>query len=58
MSNRRTHTPNSGTVKCNVCGIVAVSTPGKRHRRCSGQPGMPIRKKYDNLSSVVRGVWM
>jgi hypothetical protein len=58
MSNRRTHTPNSATVKCNVCGVVAVSTPGKRHRRCSGQPGNLIRNKHDTLPSAVRGTWM
>lgn len=43
---------------CTLCGAEAVSPPGKRHRRCSGNAGTPPRDKTSPKMPIVnRGVW-
>jgi hypothetical protein len=57
MSSRRNHSPNSKPVTCNKCLISTVGTPGKVHRRCSGQPEQPIRPKHQGIEPAQRGRW-
>lgn len=53
--------PREGGAKscvCSLCGAEAVSPPGKRHRRCSGNNGSaPKPKGTEKMPSVNRGTW-
>jgi hypothetical protein len=52
--------PKSTGVKsctCDRCGIELISVPGKRHRRCGGKEGAPIRAKHSPTVGRTLGVW-
>jgi hypothetical protein len=57
MSQRRNHSPKTKDTTCDKCGVTAHAVPGKKHRRCSGQPDAPIRAKHDALPGAQRGRW-
>jgi hypothetical protein len=57
MSQRRNHTPNCKDSICDRCEAKAHATPGKYHRRCPGQPGLPIRVKHSPAVKEGRGKW-
>jgi len=61
---KRNHSPNFKACMCSVCGAEAVSSPGKRHRRCTGQKPsgetegpVAIRPKHQAIPSANKGVW-
>ncbi len=56
MSRKRTKSTGVKTCKCDKCEMELISVPGKRHRRCPGQVGAPIRAKHAPGSGV-RGIW-
>lgn len=44
--------------KCTKCGHESHgAVVEKRHRRCGGRKGAPLRDKADKLPSADRGVW-
>lgn len=57
MSQKRNHSPKTKAVMCSKCNAEAVAPPGTKHRRCSGQEGVPIRPKYELLAKEARGTW-
>lgn len=57
MSQKRNHLGGLKNCKCDKCGTESVSIPGRLHRRCPGQEGLPLRKKHDALASSEKGTW-
>ncbi len=46
----------SGSGTCDKCGLAAAHiVKGKRHRRCGGSQGAPIRAKHSHAD--VHGTW-
>ena len=43
---------------CDLCGCEATSTPGTKHRRCSGEGNsVPRPKRAERLPIAKRGTW-
>lgn len=57
MSSKRNHATGGKACVCDKCGAEANSTPGKRHRRCPGQMGAPLKSKHVHLPTADRGKW-
>lgn len=56
MGNRRTKTTGVKSCTCDKCNLSLLSVAGKRHRRCGGTDGAPIKAKHSPASGV-RGFW-
>lgn len=61
---KRNHNSAFKPSTCSVCSAQAITTSGKRHRRCTGQKhdvpegaSVPIRPKHDLIPSANRGTW-
>lgn len=54
---KRNKTSGTKAAKCDKCELEHPSTvAGKKHRRCGGSPGAPVRAKHSPAGGV-RGTW-
>lgn len=57
MSNK-SHNPGHTQTTCSACKAEAHSKKGTTHRRCAGQPNIPIKNKHEGmLPASGRGTW-